>query len=39
VIDLDQIAHLWEALRRQKRSVFGQELWVVGARAIDVSAR
>ena len=38
VIDLDQIAHLREPLRGEQRRVLGEELRVVGARAVDVRA-
>ena len=36
VIDLDEIAHLREPLRGEQRRVLGEELRVVGARAVDV---
>jgi hypothetical protein len=39
VIDLDEVAHLREALRRHQRRVLGEELRVVGARTVDVRAR
>ena len=39
MIDLDEIAHLREALRREQRRVFGQELRVVRPWPVDVRAR
>ena len=39
VIDLDEVAHLREALRGEQRRFLGEELRVVGARSVDVRAR